>query len=58
MLRRNHEMSKADYITAARLPLREASHPANRALVLRYALEHATGAAQRALLALIGERAA
>jgi|TARA_Y100001968_G_scaffold319638_1_gene351483 hypothetical protein len=51
-------MSRADYITAARLPLREARNPANRALVLRYAREHATGAAQRALLALVGEASA
>lgn len=51
-------MSRADYITAARLPLRDARNPAHRALVLRYAREHATGAVQRALLALIGEVAA
>lgn len=51
-------MSRADYITAARLPLRDARNPSHRDLVLRYAREHATGAVQRALLALIGEVAA
>lgn len=51
-------MSRADYITAARLTLREARNPAHRDLVQRYAREHATGATQRALLSLIGEGAA
>lgn len=51
-------MSRTDYITAARLPLRDARNPANRALVLGYAREYATGATQRALLALLGEATA
>lgn len=48
-------MSRFDINTAARLPLRDARNPAHRALVLRYAREHATGVAQRALLAMLGE---
>lgn len=51
-------MSRANYTTAARLPLRDARNPANRFQVLLFARKHATGAAQRALLALIGETAA
>jgi|MDTG01.3.fsa_nt_gb hypothetical protein len=51
-------MSMSDVITARRIPLRDARNPAHRALVLQYAREHATGAAQRALLALVGEAAA
>lgn len=48
-------MSTIDINTARGILLRDARHPAYRELVRRYAHEHATGAAQRALLALIGE---
>lgn len=51
-------MSLTDAITARRILLRDACNPAHRDLVQRYAREHATGATQRALLALIGEAAA
>ena len=47
-------MSKNDLNTARRIPLAEINKPAHRDLVLRFAIEHASGAVQRALLTLIG----
>jgi len=46
-------MSKNDLITARRIPLAEINKPAHRELVFRFAIEHARGAVQRALLAMI-----
>ncbi|WP_265264660.1 hypothetical protein [Spirulina subsalsa] len=51
-------MSHHDATTVRRLSLRDAKNPAHRFQVLLFARRHATGAAQRALLALIGEAAA
>lgn len=51
-------MSLTDAITARRLTLREAREKHSRDLALRYAREHATGATQRVLMAMLGEGAA